>query len=949
MAEKNFTPKDFEAWQEYYALQEKIGKTMRKNMSDFNRAYKDIGKSRREIERNEKELLKTQEQIKKASGEELKFLQQKEKALKQNIEQQKAINEALKEQTRGMKGLVNYSVALGDSLKNKANKSFAIGNKLINKTLNTTKKIHRVAKGLFEEYSKQEDSIRRMAIDVGITGKNQDFLRKTLYKTAAANQRLGLSASETAEIYGSYVESVGRLIPLSEQASYKLAEMAKGTALGADGAAQMAGNMEVFGISIERAADYVEDATNMSEKMGVNSGKVLKTLNQNMRQAAGIRFRDGVAGMTKMAALSSKLRLDMSAVLGFAQDLWEPEKAIETAANLQMMGGAFAKMGDPLRLMFLGRNNPTELMNNLADAAASVAKRGRDGEYEIPTMELQKLQQIAQSTGLEYNNLVETARTAARQRDIGNMLSPQISDEAKEYISSIAEWSDKDGGFVIQTSKGAVKLGDINEDMAKTLVKTGSTLQERAREAQSFLSYFRNVMESFKNLAFSFISGVGQVITEPLKEIFGPGTDSMANMAEQLHGAGVAFGNWLVKFIPMVKGFIDTGTKFVSDGLPKFIQKAGEIGQHIINAARTVREFINSPKFQQFVSQIVEVGKTIIGFGKKLFDIFGPAGILVVLFRKEILGGLNLVVNSLRGVGGLFKNMFNRTQVVTGSVHVTNMPAGGFGGGGMHPADVVGGRAGGRATRPRGRFSRTLGRMSSAVGGRNTMIGRAGLNMAQNTRTLGTSIKGGMGLARGMRLANPLMWASMGMDVGRGFLSDQDSALGKGLGIGSSAASGAAMGAMLGSIIPGVGNIIGGIIGGVAGAIHGAYREFTTKGISDFDQKGQDSVINNIVKKNLAGATTMMADGAVMPDGNVIKTAKGKMYSLSPRDVVSIGQPGNGNTGGGSSVNVNIGGTIKLTSDSSSTSINLDSLVKDPIFVKEMTKLVIEQTRNMNR
>jgi len=931
LADNKFTPKDFKQWEEFFALQEKVGESMRKNMTEFNQAYKDVAKVRRTLEKSSSELQKTQEQIKTATGEELKFLKEKEKRLKNVVDENKAILQAIKEQTRGTKGLVNYTVALGDSLKNKVSKGWAISSRLMNTSLNTTRKLYNVSKRLFEEYSKQEDSIRRMAIDVGITGRNQELLRKTLYKTATANQRLGLSASETAQIYGSYVENVGRLIPLSEQASYKLAEMAKGTALGAEGTAQMAGNMEVFGMSIDRTAGYVEDVANMSEKMGVNSGKVLKALNQNMRQAAAVRFKDGVAGIAKMAALSTKLRLDMSSVLGLAQDLWEPEKAIETAANLQMMGGAFARMGDPLRLMFLGRNNPTELLNNLADAAASVAKRGSDGTYEIPTMELQKLKQVAESTGLDFQNLVETARTAARQKDIGKMLSPNISDEAKEYISSIAQWSDKDGGFVIETDKGVMKVSEINKDVAKTLTDSGKTLRSRAEEAQSFLSYFRNVMESFKNLAFSFISGVGSVITEPLKAIFGPGTDNMARMSDTLREAGVSFGNWLVQFIPMVKGFVDKASNFITDGLPKFINKAGEIGQYILSAAKKVGEFLSSPEFKGFIERMGEIAKTIISFGKKLYDIFGPSSVLLVMFRKEIFGALRFVGSSLSGLSNILGGMFKRrVQPIEGSVHVTNMPVGGVGGGSVLDGGGYGGGKGGKMgpATPKGY------KMPKGKGG---MFGNI-LNVGKNVGSKGIGF-----LSKGMRAANPYMWAGLAADVGRGFLDDQDSALGKSLGIAGSAATGAAIGSFLGPI----GTAVGGLVGG----IYGAYNEFTTKGVKDFDQSAMDDKIRNTFKQNLAGSTTMMADGALLPDGNVIKTAKGKMYNLSPKDIVSIGQPGSNSnsSSGGSSVNVNIGGTIMLSAGGTTSGISLDGLLKDPTFVREITKLVVEQTKNMNR
>ena len=70
-------------------------------------------------------------------------------------------------------------------------------------------------------------------------------------------------------------------------------------------------SLEVFGMTIESTAGYVEDVVNMSENMGVNSGKTLKILQQNLRKAQTVRFKGGVEGMAKNDRFV-KLRMDMS-------------------------------------------------------------------------------------------------------------------------------------------------------------------------------------------------------------------------------------------------------------------------------------------------------------------------------------------------------------------------------------------------------------------------------------------------------------------------------------------------------------------------------------------------------------------------------------------------------------------------------------------------------------
>ena len=268
------------------------------------------------------------------------------------------------------------------------------------------------------------------------------------------------------------------------------------------------------------------------------------------------------------------------------------------------------------------------------------------------------------------------------------------------------------------------------------------------------------------------------------------------------------------------------------------------------------------------------------------------------------------------------------------------------GGGGGGPMDMMGGRN-------MGQFGKVGRRGVARAGGRRMLSmfgkGTAGKMMAGGFGRAG-AMSGGMSFGasamKGMRAFTGLGLVGMGADIGRSFLDDPDTAMGKTLGVIGTTAGDAATGAMIGSIIPGVGTALGGIIGGIVGFGRSMYKELTTKGMKDYDM---ESAKSNIESNKLSlSSTSRMADGAVLPNGNVIKTAKGKMYSLAPKDVVSIGQPGGGNSSSvGGNVNVNISGTINLSSGGSS--ISLNNIMSDPTFKSEITKIVVKGMKEQNR
>jgi predicted heme/steroid binding protein len=888
---ERFNPKDLKEYKNFLDMQEEIASKMRESSTKFLSASVEIVKRTKELRDLESQIVKLKQeeetlnqQITNATGEELENLRKQKAQLKENqkylqglVRENKAMVTAFRNQTGSLK---NISIALSRDVWGGVKK---VGGGL--------KRISAELRTQFLSYSEQDGQIRRISTNLGILGKQQYALRKTLYQSALATQRWGASAGEVAQMYESYVESTGRLIPLSEESAKSLALMAKGTALGSEGSAQMASNMETFGMSIQSTTKYVEDVSNMSEKMGVSSSVVLKTLNQNLKKAQSLNFKDGVKGIAKMAALSTKLKMDMGEIMGFAETLYEPEGAIEAAAALQMMGGAFSQMGDPLKLMYQGRNNPEQLTKDLANAAsASVEFNRASGEFKIPAMELQRLKQVSEATGVSMESLTESALTVAKQKKIGSILSPNVSGEYKEFVESLGQFNAKNGKFEITVGNDVYDVSKLNQSTIKSLMGQDTALKARAEEAQSSMERFKNMLESLKNIAYLFFGGIEKSLRDPLEILMGGGEGTIQDFGRKATELGETVGKWIADMIPLIPIFVDA----------------------VKNIGKKISEFFQSETW----STMKSVGEAFLKAGKLMWDALtminktlGPTGILgailLVRFPKILTGAFSM----LKGLTGGLSNLFGRTRGSSPANPMFVSMAGGTGG----ATDMLGGLTGGKSTFMRRGLLKAFGK-----GGASKILGLAG------------------NLGKGFKIANPLMWASMGLDVGRGFLGDQNSGLGKTLGVGSTMAGDAATGALLGSVIPGVGNVVGGILGGVVGLGRGLYNEFKD------DVSKEYKVPKNIGMGASYGG--MALDGALMPDGNFIKTGKGKYYSLSPKDVAVVGQPGAGDNGGGGTNNINVTGTIKLEGIE-------DNLLNkmSPREKNELARMVIAKMNNQNR
>jgi len=201
--------------------------------------------------------------------------------------------------------------------------------------------------GVFE----MDKAIREAGVEMGKMASVGTSFGRDIAKASIETQSMGVHVKDLAKMQSTYSRELGRTVMLSQDGFEAMSQMAKGTILGADGAGQLAAEMDRFNVSVTDTAAIVGDVTNMSEKMGLNAGKVIKTLQKNLKMANKYHFKGGVKGMVKMAAQAEKFHMSMETTAQFADKLFSIEGAVEMAAKLNTMGGAWAKLGDPMKLM----------------------------------------------------------------------------------------------------------------------------------------------------------------------------------------------------------------------------------------------------------------------------------------------------------------------------------------------------------------------------------------------------------------------------------------------------------------------------------------------------------------------------------------------------------------------------------------------------------------------
>jgi len=370
--------------------------------------------------------------------------------------------------------------------------------------------------GIFE----MDKAMKQTALSMGVLSKETGGMRTTITNVAKQTTMIGVNLAKVAKLQEDYSFNLGRNVLMNEKGLKAMAQMSVVTGLGAEGTAQMAADMELAGLSAERTGEFVEGTLNNSHKMGVNASKVMKNLAGNFKMLNKYHFKDGVKGLASMAQLVTKLGVDMESVSGMADKLWNVEGAVEMSAQLNVMGGAWAKMADPFHLMYMARNDMKGLTEEIANAAKeSVSFNKTTGEFDMSAEGMHKLKIIAEQTGLAYEDLVTMGKNARKFEKIESQIGFKFgsSDEdkqMKEYLTS-KSFLDKKGDATIMVNGSPKLVKSLNEG-DKSLIKAQMVQQEdmqkRAEEARTFDEQLGYFIDQLKVYLLPMLTGINTMM-----------------------------------------------------------------------------------------------------------------------------------------------------------------------------------------------------------------------------------------------------------------------------------------------------------------------------------------------------------------------------------------------------------------------------------------------------
>ena len=387
------------------------------------------------------------------------------------------------------------------------------------------------------------------------------------------------------------------------------------------------GPLTDVGIQFGNIQDNLEGSVKYVQSIGMNTQEIMKDALSNSEMMNRYNFEGGVMGLTKMAAQSAMLRVNMNATSALAEKVFDPEGAIQVASAMQRLGVNMGMLSDPFALMDATINDPAGLQKSVADVAATFTIFDeKTKSFKIDPGNIRKLREIATETGISYDNLTKMGLAAANSGEIMKQLSfaGDLSEEDKMYVANLAEM--KGGDYVIKVGKTEEgkddfkKLSELSEDQLKATIEASKSapksMEDIARAqlsageiAAGNLTAIRNNMvggiadtKGIRDLP-ELTRGLTETITNTLRETL-PKKDQVTGVTNDIVEK---FGANLMEVLQGKKSFADVGKDIVAGLKDKGIQS----GEYMNTLPKTLMDNLQEQVSKGNLGN-TEIGKKIL-------------------------------------------------------------------------------------------------------------------------------------------------------------------------------------------------------------------------------------------------------------------------------------------------------------------------------------------------
>lgn len=328
----------------------------------------------------------------------------------------------------------------------------------INKSVDSIKKgisgLWRDSVEMLNAWGKADQAVANFMKSVGGSALGMRQLRKEVIDLVANSNlavKFGVDTEKMMKMMSSYTSSIGRNVQASREGMKNLAAMS--AIFGDQKASDFVSKLENFGVSMQEAGRRSGQMFSSAAKHGVSFEAYSKNFLDNIQLAQRYTFKDGLEGLSNMARKSTEIQLSLQQSANFAEKVSTLEGAIGVGAQLQVLGGAFSAMSNPLELLNEGITDFEGLQDRIADMIGGFGKFNKEtGEVEVSSTDRIRLKAAAQASGMDYAEVMKSVYSQGRRNELAKALADRgdLSEDMKSLIKNIGSFENGVAGVNVR-------------------------------------------------------------------------------------------------------------------------------------------------------------------------------------------------------------------------------------------------------------------------------------------------------------------------------------------------------------------------------------------------------------------------------------------------------------------------------------------------------------------
>lgn len=358
----------------------------------------------------------------------------------------------------------------------------------------------------------------------GVSKERLDEFRYSIAETTPELVKMGLEQDTAVKSFTAIAKSLGTAASIGNEAIIEMSAAAKLT--GQD-VGTLAGSFREVGVSIYDVGEKMKDVTNYAKSVGVSVSAVSEGVVKNIKNLNLFNFEGGVKGLTSMAAQAARLGVDMGKVMAKAEELFDPEKAIDMSARLQALGVQSSALLDPLKAMDLAQNDPEGLQKEMINISKEFTKfNEQTKQFEIMPGAKRRLREVAHELGMDADELARMSINAADfDKKMSQIEFPELAKdkETKEMIASMAQLKDGKAMINIKNEQtGEVELKQVGQLTGKDIESLKMSQEESGKSVEQLAIDQLDELKQIKGLMDGTLKAAeyGKATTPALSKLF---------------------------------------------------------------------------------------------------------------------------------------------------------------------------------------------------------------------------------------------------------------------------------------------------------------------------------------------------------------------------------------------------------------------------------------------